>query len=126
MTRYKTAQILAALSALAFVVAALHHASGYRAVVLQAREGFSRLSPFVAVLWLAFGAALLVLGGIVSLVARGGVKGGRWILALAGCLPLITVLLQLGLLGFSASTAMLATVAVVSFGAAVAFPAAET
>lgn len=123
MTRQQTAQALTGVSALGFVVAAVLHASGYRGVVVQAQQGFSGLSPLVAALWLAFSAALLVLGGIVTVVALGRAKGGRWILAFAGCLPLITVLLQLRLLGFTSSTAVLAVVAALTFGAALALPA---
>jgi hypothetical protein len=122
MTRYKTAQVLAGVSAVAFFVAAGLHASGYRAVVLQTQQALGVLAPLVAALWLAFAAAMLVLGCIVGLVALGRVPAGRWIVALAGCFPFITVLLQLDLLGFTRSTAMLAAVAVVTLGAAFAFP----
>ena len=122
MTRNKSAQVLAGVSALAFLVAAGIHASSYRQVVLQAQQGISGLTPLVATLWLTFAAALLVLAGIVGLVALGRVGGGRWVLALAGCFPLITVVLQLLLLGFTRATAMLAAVAVVTFAAAVALP----
>jgi hypothetical protein len=122
MTRSKIAQVLAGVSAVAFFVAAGLHASGYRAVVQQARRGVGGVAPLVAALWLAFAAAMVVLGGMVSLVAVGRIKEGRWILALAGCLPVITVLLQLQLLEFTRSTAMLATVAAVSIAAAVVFP----
>ncbi len=123
MTRHQTAQALAGVSALGFVVAAVLHASDYRGVVQQAQQGFAGLSPFVATLWLAYAAALLVLGGIVTVVALGRAKGGRWVLALAGCLPLITVILQLQFLGFTRSTTVLAAVAALSFGAALASPA---
>lgn len=122
MTRDQLARMLAGVSALAFFVAGGLHASGYRAVVLQAREGFTGLAPLVAALWLAFAAAMLVLGGIVALVALGRAGGGRWILGLAGGFPLITVLLQLRLLGFTWSTAMLVTVAALCLAAAVLFP----
>jgi len=122
MTRSKSARILAWLSALAFIVAAGLHAADYRAVVLQTQMALGLLGPLVAALWLSFAAAMLVLGAMVTLVALGRVREGRWILALAGCLPLITVVLQLYLLEFTRSTAMLAAVAVVSFGAAVVSP----
>jgi hypothetical protein len=122
MTRYKAAQILAGVSAVAFFVAAALHTSGYRAVVQQARRGVGGVAPLVAALWLAYGAAMVVLGGMVSLVAVGRVREGRWILVLAGCLPFITVLLQLQLLQFTRSSAMLATVAALSIAAALVFP----
>lgn len=122
MTRYQTAQVLAGASAATFFADAALHASGYRAVVLQAQQGIGGMTPTVSALWLAFAAALVVLGAMVGLVALGRVREGRWILALAGCFPLITVLLQLLLLGFTRSTALLAAVAVVTLAAAVAFP----
>jgi hypothetical protein len=122
VTRYQTARILAGVSAFGFFVAAGLHTSEYREVVLQAQRGFSGLAPLVSALWLAFVAAMLVLGGIVTLVALGRVTGGRWLLALAGCLPLLTVLLQLHFLGFTRATALLALIAAVSFGAAIVFP----
>jgi hypothetical protein len=122
MNRYKTAQVLAAVSAVAFFVAAGLHVSAYRAVVQQSRQGFAGVAPLVATLWLAFAAALVVVGGIVSLIALGRVREGRWILALAGCLPLITVVLQLQLLAFTRSSAVLTVVAAVSLAAAAVFP----
>jgi hypothetical protein len=122
VTRYKTAHVLAAVSALAFIAAAVMHLSNYRRVVLQAQQGISGLAPLVATLWLAFAGAMLVLGGIVSLVALRWVRGGRWVLAFAGCFPLITVFLQLQLLGFTRATAMLTAVAAVSFVAALVYP----
>jgi hypothetical protein len=76
----------------------------------------------VATLWLAFAVALVVLGCMVALVALGRVREGRWILALAGCLPLVTAFLQLGLLGFTRSTAVFATVGAVNIAAAIAVP----
>jgi hypothetical protein len=68
---------------------------------------------------------MAVLGVVVSFVVLGRIKGARWIIAVAGCFPLITVFLQLGFLGFTRATAMLATVAVVSLGAALVFPRTE-
>jgi hypothetical protein len=122
MNRYRIAQIMAGVSAVAFFVAAWLHTSGYRAVVQQARRGVSGVAPVVAALWLAYGAAMVVLGGMISLVAVGRIRDGRWILVLAGCFPLMTVLLQLQLLEFTRSSAMLSTVAAVSIAAAVVFP----
>jgi hypothetical protein len=122
MTRYKAAQVLAGVSAFGFFVAAALHTSGYRQVVLQAQQGFSGLAPLVSALWLVFAAAMVVLGLMVTLVAFGRVIGGRSILALAGCFPLVTVVLQLHFLGFSPPVAILSTLAAVSFGAAIAFP----
>lgn len=125
LTRSKAARALAGLSAAAFLVAAGFHLYGYRAVVLQAQLSLGSPAPLVAALWLSFTAAMLVLGVMASLVALGRVREGRWILGLAGCLPLLTVLLQLRLLGFTRSTAVLAAVAVVSFAAAFVFPGRE-
>jgi hypothetical protein len=122
MTRYKTAQVLSGVSAFGFFLAAGLHVSGYRQVVLQAQRSFFGETPLVAALWLAFAAALAVLGVMVTLVVLGRVTGGRWILALAGGFPLVTVLLQLHLLGFTRATAILSAIAAVSFGAAIAFP----
>jgi hypothetical protein len=122
MTRYETGRVLTAVAALGFFVAAGLHVSEYRAVVLHAQQGLSGLVPLVATLWLTFAAAMIVLGAIVSLVPFGRVTGGRWILAFAGCLPLITVVLQLILLGFTPPTAVLSVVAIVSFAAAIALP----
>lgn len=125
MTRYRSAQAVAGVAALSFVVVAGLHLSSYRRVVQQAQQGISGLAPLVATLWLAFGAGMLVLGAIVSLAALGRIKRERWILALAGCFPLITVLLQLRMLGFTPATAHLAVVAAVSFAAAILFPGAS-
>jgi hypothetical protein len=44
------------------------------------------------------------------------------LLALAGCYPLVTVLLQLHFLGFTRSVAIFSVVAAVSFAAALTFP----
>src|SRR5207253_11497351 len=81
MTRYQTAQLLAGVSAVGFVLAAGLHTSEYRWVVLRAQQGFSGLAPFVATLWLTFAAALVILGLIVTLVAFGRVTPGGAILA---------------------------------------------
>ena len=69
MTRYQTAQLLAGVSAVGFVLAAGLHTSEYRGVVLRAQQGFSGLAPFVATLWLTFAAGLVILGLIVTVVA---------------------------------------------------------
>lgn len=122
MTRPRIAQVLAGVVAVAFFVAAWLHTSGYRAVVQQARRGVSGVAPVVAALWLAYAAAMVVLGGMVSLVAVGRIRDGRWVLALAGCFPLVTVWLQLQLLEVTRSTAMFAIVAALSIAAAVVFP----
>jgi hypothetical protein len=123
MTRYQTARVLAAMSASGFLLAAGIHTAGLRRVVFQAQRGLSGLAPpFVAALWLAFAAALGVLGLMVTLVALGRVTGGRAILALAGCFPAATVVLQLHFLGFTPPVAILAAVAAVSFAAALALP----
>ena len=123
MTRYKTAQVLAGVSACGFFVAAGLHTSGYRQVVLQAQRGFSGLAAFVATLWLTFAAAMAILGLLVTLVVLGRVTGGRSILALAGCFPFVTVVLQLHFLGFTPPVGIFSIVAALSFGAAVSFPA---
>ncbi len=91
MTRYKTAQVLAGVSAVGFLLAAGLHTTEYRRVVLRAQQGFAGLAPFVATLWLTFAAALVILGLIVTLVAFGRVTPGRSILALAACFPAVTV-----------------------------------
>lgn len=122
MTRYQIARILAGVSAFGFFFEAGLHTSEYRRVVLQAQRGFSGLAPLLSALWLAFAAAMLVLGAIVALVALARATGGRWILALASCFPLVTVLLQLHFLEFTRSTAILSSIVVISLGAAIAFP----
>lgn len=122
MTRYQIARILAGVSAFGFLFEAALHTSQYRRVVLQAQRGFSGLVPLLSALWLAFAAAMLVLGVIVALVALGRATGGRWILALATSFPLLTVLLQLHFLEFTRSTAILSSIVVISLGAAIAFP----
>jgi hypothetical protein len=122
MTRSETGRVLSALAALGFFVAAVIHLSEYRGVVQQAQQGLSGQTFLVATLWLTFAAAMLVLGAIVGLVPFGRVTGGRWILAFAGCFPLITVVLQLTLLGFTAATAVLLAVAIVTFAAAIVAP----
>jgi hypothetical protein len=124
MTRYETGRVLSMVAALGFFVAAGLHLSEYRGVVLHAQQGISGQTFLVATLWLAFAAALLVLGAIVCLVPFGRVGGGRWILAFAGCFPLITAVLQLILLGFTAPTAVFLAVALVTFAAAIASPSA--
>jgi hypothetical protein len=122
MTRYQIARALAGVTAFGFFFQTGLHVSQYNQVVLQAQRGYGGEGPLVAALWLSFGAAMLVLGGMVTLVALAKVRAGRWLLALAGCFPLITVLLQLQLLGFTRSTAILAGIATVSLGAAILFP----
>ena len=122
MTRYQTAQLLAGVSAVGFVLAAGLHTSEYRGVVLRAQQGFAGLAPFVAALWLTFAAALVILGLIVTLVAFGRVTPGRSILALAGCFPSVTVVLQLHFLGFTPPVAVFSAVAAVTFAAALTFP----
>ena len=122
MTRFRTAQILTWVSALGFFVEAARHAAQYRPVVFHASQGFSSLIPLVATLWLAFAAALVVLGLIVTLVAVGRAGGAKWLLALAGCFPLVTAILQLHFLGVTRATAVLALLAAISFAAAIVFP----
>ena len=122
MTRHRIAQVLAGVSAFGFFLAAGLHTAGYRQVVLQAEQGFSGLGSLVAALWLAFDAAMVVLGGIVTVVALGRVARARWVLTLAGSFPFVTVLLQLHFLGFTRPTAILSTIAAVSFGAAIVCP----
>jgi len=109
VTRHQTARTLASVASVGFFLEAGLHTYQYRQVVLQAQAQLSGLLPLVSALWLAFAAAMLVLGGMVTVVALGRVTGARWILALAGCLPLVTVLLQLRFLGFTRATATLAT-----------------
>src|ERR1051325_3820768 len=111
MTRYKTAQILAGVSAVGFLLAAGLHTTDYRRVVLRAQQGFSGLAPLVATLWLTFAASLVILGLIVTLVAFGHVTPVRSILALAGCFPAITVVLQLRFLGFTPPVAVFSAIA---------------
>ena len=122
MNRHRIARLLAGTLSLGFFVAAGLHMSGYRPVVLQAERGVSGLAPLISTLWLAFGAALFVLGIMVGLVAVGRITEGRWVLALTGCFPLVTVLLQLQFLGFTRWTAIFSTLAVVSLVAAIVFP----
>jgi hypothetical protein len=122
MTRYQTARVLAGVSAVGFLLAAGLHTAEYRRVVPQAQLAFSGLAPFVATLWLTFAAAMVILGLIVTLVAFGRVTPGRSILALAGCFPAITVILQLRFLGFTPSVAIFAVVAALNFAAALTFP----
>ena len=83
----------------------------------------AKTSRLLVVLWLAFAAALLVFGVLVVLVTLRRISGGRWVLALAGCFPLITVLLQLRLVGFIPPELTLGAVTVVTFAAALAWPA---
>ncbi len=122
MTRYKTAQVLAGVSAVGFLLAAGLHTTEYRRVVLRAQQGFAGLAPFVATLWLTFAAALVILGWIVTLVAFGRVTPGRSILALAACFPAVTVVLQLRFLGFTPPVAIFSAVAAMNFAAALTFP----
>ncbi len=122
MTRYKTAQVLAGVSAVGFLLAAGLHTTEYRRVVLRAQQGFAGLAPFVATLWLTFAAALVILGLIVTLVAFGRVTPGRSILALAACFPAVTVVLQLRFLGFTPPVAIFSAVAAMNFAAALTFP----
>jgi len=125
MNRFNTARVLAGTSALGFFLAAGLHTSGYRQVVLRAQQGVGGSPLEVAALWLAFAAALLLFGMMVALVALRRVTGvgGRWVLALAGCFPLITVLLQLRFLGFIPPVVILSAVAAVTFAAALVWPA---
>ena len=122
MTRFNTARVLAGVGALGFFLAAALHTSAYRQVVLQAQQGFAGTASVVAALWLAFGGALLLFGTMVALVGFGQVTGARWILALAACFPLITVVLQLRFLGFIPPVVILSTVALVTSAAAVVWP----
>lgn len=122
MTRYQTARVVAGVAGAGFFLEAGRHLYEYKQVVLRAQGVVSGLVPLVSALWLAFAVAMLVLAGMVTVVALGRVAAARWILALAGCLPLITVLLQLHFLGFTRTTAILAAIAVVSFAAALLFP----
>jgi hypothetical protein len=123
MNRFNTARVLAGTSALGFFLAAGLHTSGYGEVVLHAQQGVGCSPLEVAALWMAFAAALFVFGIMVALVALRRVTGGRWVLALAGCFPLITVLLQLRLVGFIPPVVTLSAVAAVTFAAALVWPA---
>jgi len=123
MNRFNTARALAGLSAFGFFLAAGLHVSGYRQVVLQAEQGVGCSPLELGALWLAFAAALLVFGVLVVLVALRRISGGRWVLSLAGCFPLITVLLQLRLVGFIPPELTLGAVTVVTLAAALVWPA---
>jgi len=123
MNRFQTGRALAGLSAFGFLLAAGVHTSGYRQVVLRAGQGVGCSPLELGALWLAFAAALLVFGVLVVLVTLRRISGGRWVLALAGCFPLITVLLQLRLVGFIPPELTLGAVTVVTFAAALAWPA---
>ncbi len=122
MTRHQTARVLAGVAGFGFFLEAGLHLYEYRQVVRQAQGVLSGLLPLVSALWLAFAAAMLVLGSMVTVVALGRVAAARWILELAGCLPVVTVILQLHFLGFTRPTAILSGVAVVTFAAALLFP----
>ena len=121
MNRVNPARVLAGTSAFGFFLAAGLHASGYRQVVLRAQQGVG-CSPLEMV---AFAVALVLFGVMVALVALRRVTGGgaRWVLALAGCFPLVTVLLQLRLVGFIPPVVTLSAVAAVTFAAAFVWPA---
>lgn len=124
MKHAKIARLLAGVGALGFFVAAVLHTSQYGNVVAQARQASVQVASLMAALWLAFAAAMLVLGIMVSVVARGRVSGARLILGAAACFPLATVLLQLRYLGFIPPVPILSTVAILTFAAAAMWPAA--
>jgi hypothetical protein len=123
MNRFNAARILAGTSAFGFFLAAGLHASSYRQVMLRAELGVGCRPLELGALWLAFAAALIVFGAMVALVASRRITGGRWVLALAGCFPLITVLVQLRLVGFIPPELSLAAVTAVTFAAALVWPA---
>ena len=124
MNRFNTARVLAGTSAFGFFLAAGLHASGYRQVMLRAAQGVGGSPLEMAALWLAFAAALLLFGVMVALVALRRVTGGeaRWVLALAACFPLLTVLLQLRFVGFIPPVVTLSAVTAVTFAAAFLWP----
>ena len=123
MNRFTTARVLTGGSAVGFFLAAGIHASGYRHVVLHAEAGVGCSPLELAALWLAFASALIVFGMLAALVALRRITGGeRWVLALAGCFPLMTVLLQLRLVGFISPVVYLSAVAAVTFAAAIVWP----
>jgi hypothetical protein len=122
MTRHRFARALTELSAVGFFIAAMLHTSGYQSVTLLAQQGPSGLGGLVSALWLAFSAAMITLGLIVAILARGQVGGARAILVLVACFPLATAALQLRFLGFIPPVAILGTIALVSFAGAVASP----
>ena len=125
MNRFNAARVLAGTSAVGFFLAAGLHASGYKQVVLRAAQGVGCSPLEMAALWLAFAAALVLFGMMVVLVTLRWVTGagGRWVLALAGCFPLLTVLLQLRFVGFIPPVVTLSAVAAVTFAAAFVWPA---
>lgn len=120
MNRQKIARGLTALSAAGFFVAAVLHTSGYQSVAFLAQQGPTGLGALVSALWLAFSAAMITLGLIVAILARGQVAEARAILVLAACFPLATAALQLRFLGFIPPVAILATIALITFAGAVA------
>jgi len=122
LTRHKFARGLTGLSAAGFFIAAMLHTSGYQSVTLLAQQGPRGLGGLVSALWLAFSAAMIILGLIVAILAREPVGGARAILVLAACLPLATAMLQLRFLGFIPPVAILGTIALVTFAGAVASP----
>jgi hypothetical protein len=101
------------------------HMSGYQSVALLAQQGPTGLGPLVSALWLAFSAAMITLGLIVAILARGQLAATRAILVLAACFPLATALLQLRFLGFIPPVAILAAIAVIGFAGAAAVPRSQ-
>ena len=124
MTRQRTASILAWAAALAFLVTAALHASGFAAVTALARRGPPDVVPIVAMLWLAFSAALALLGLVAAVAAWRPGPPARGVLALAGVFPIVSAVLQLCYFGPIAPAAVLAFDGALALAAAVALPSA--
>lgn len=122
MTRQRSAQTLAGLSAVGFFVAAALHTSGYGSVRLLAQQGPPDLAPLVSALWLAWAVGLVVLGVLVTLVALGRLPGARVVLLCAAAYPLATAVLQLNFLGFIPPVGILSGIGVLSVAGAIVLP----
>ena len=112
--------LLSISSGLGFFVAAGLHAGRYSRISAFAGKGPEGLLPLVQLLWVSFSAGLVVVGVIVFVTIWRFTPLSRWVLLVAGFLPAINAGLQVAYLGFVWPTAILVSLALVTWAAAIA------
>lgn len=107
MTRHRAGSAIAGVAAMAYLVSAGLHSTGYGMIVRMAEQAPPDLGTLAPAMWLAFSLDLTVVGLIVGAVAIRPSRWGRLILVIAALCPIGAAGLQLKFLGFIPPTALL-------------------
>jgi uncharacterized membrane protein len=118
MTREATIRFLTGLSAAAFLLSAALLVSSYRSIVASAQQAPADIATLVPALWLAFTAAMIVFGVIVTATTRRDGLNPRLTLFLVALFPTATGICFVRFLGFMSVTVILFIVAGLTLAAA--------